>query len=221
MFTGIIQTKGKVASVTPTQAGMRVIIDHGCWDIARQSKHGDSICVNGVCLTVVENNDKTISFDVIGETLSKTTLGTLAIDSPVNLEASLTASTPMGGHFVQGHVDGVGTYTQVQLEGEDCRFRIKPPADLVEYIVPKGSVALDGTSMTIAAVGDNWFEVALIPTTIDMTTLGQAAVGAQVNIETDIISKTVVHWLSQQQQGSKSENVTMDLLRGAGFANSE
>lgn len=214
MFTGIVQVKGKVAVATSTAAGMRFVVDHGGWDAA--IAHGDSICVSGVCLTAVETGGSTVSFDVIGETIDKTTLGQLAVESHVNLEASLTPSTPMGGHFVQGHVDGVGTYTTVDLQGVDCRLRIEPPGELMDYIVPKGSVSLDGVSMTIAAVGDDWFEVALIPTTIELTTLGDARIGGRVNIETDVVSKTIVHWLRRQQQGG-GETVTMDLLRDAGF----
>ena len=153
---------GRVVRVKTISAGMRLLIDFGDW--MYQPRAGESICVSGVCLTYApstggDEGANLLGFDVIYETLDKTTLGTLEPASPVNLESSLTPSTPMGGHFVQGHIDGVGTITNVQ-KGEDWRITVRPPTVLMDYIIPKGSVAIDGVSMTFATVGDDTFELA-------------------------------------------------------------
>jgi riboflavin synthase len=180
---------------------------------------GDSVCISGVCLTVVEASSERMSFDVIGETLNCTTLGSLSPGDPVNVEPSLTASTPISGHFVQGHVEGAATVTAVEQGGDDVRITLQPPADLLACIVPKGSVTVDGVSMTVAAVGQDDFQIALIPTTLQITTLGKAQRGARVNIETDVISRTVVHTLQQMQSvgANGNEQVNVDTLRRAGF----
>jgi len=220
MFTGIVQAKGKVARLDPTDAGVRLVIDLQGWrPHGITINEGDSICISGVCLTVVAHDERTVAFDVIGETLAKTTLGGLAVGSAVNLEPSLTASTPMGGHFVQGHIDGVGVVRDVTVDGDDYRIAIEPPTELMEYIAPKGSIATDGVSMTVAAVTRERFEIALIPTTLNLTTLGDATPGTKVNLETDIVSKTIVHWLRLRGTGgeSRDEGVTRDTLREAGF----
>jgi len=198
MFTGIIRARGRLESVDPSPAGKRMRVDPGGWD--HRPGPGDSICVSGCCLTLAEpvGADGVLAFDAIPETLAKTTLGGLAAGDEVNLEASMTASTPMDGHVVQGHVEGVGEVTGLTTEGE-WRIRITPPADLMPCMVPKGSVTVDGVSLTIAAVDagtpgrEGWFEVALIPTTLELTTLGSLGVGSSVNLETDVLARTVVH----------------------------
>lgn len=198
MFTGIIRARGRLQSVDPSPAGKRLRVDPGGWD--HRPGPGDSICVSGCCLTLAEpvGADGVLAFDAIPETLAKTTLGGLAAGDEVNLEASMTASTPMDGHVVQGHVEGVGEVTGLTTEGE-WRIRITPPADLMPCMVPKGSVTVDGVSLTIAAVDagtpgrEGWFEVALIPTTLELTTLGSLGVGSSVNLETDVLARTVVH----------------------------
>jgi riboflavin synthase len=218
MFTGIVQAKGKVARLDPTDAGVRLVIDRQGWQPAGIAiNEGDSICVSGVCLTVVAHDETTVAFDVIGETLAKTTLGGLDVGSAVNLEPSLTATTPMGGHFVQGHVDGVAAVRDVTVNGDDYRIAIEPPAELMEYIVPKGSVTIDGVSMTVAAVTREHFEIALIPTTLELTTLGDAKAGTKVNLETDIVSKTIVNWMRLRSSAGDDAGVTRDTLREAGF----
>jgi len=201
MFTGIIQTMGKVVSLEPRPYGRRFVVDQQGWSPwgGAEIRHGDSICVTGVCLTITSCDEHTLSFDVITETLSKTSLGELSTGDPVNLEPSVTPSQPMGGHFVQGHVEGVGRVTHVQT-GEDWRIAIEAPEPLRPAIIPKGSIAIDGVSMTVAAVNQTTFEVAVIPTTLELTTLGQAAPGRAINIETDIISRTIVHTLHQMKQ---------------------
>lgn len=204
MFTGIIRAKGRLRSVDTTAAGKRLRVHPGDW--SHRPGPGDSICVSGCCLTLAEpvGTDGLLAFDAIPETLAKTTLGGLEPGDEVNLEASMTAATPMDGHVVQGHVEGVGEVAAIASHGE-WRIRIRPPADLMPCMVPKGSVTVDGVSLTIAAVevGEHgvdgtpgcggWFEVALIPTTLELTTLGALAVGSRVNLETDVLARTVVH----------------------------
>lgn len=224
MFTGIVQAKGTVARIDRNPFGVRLVIDRSNWAPPNdyQPEHGHSICISGVCLTVVEDDATTLSFDVIAETLEKTTLGDLAVGSPVNLEPSVTPNQPLGGHFMQGHVDGVGEITNIYSGEDEWRTTVKPPADLMPYVIPKGSVAIDGISLTLAAVHDDSFEVALIPTTLELTTLGTNKVGDKCNLEADIISKTIVCSLHRQLRGGlpsdDNPGVTMDLLREAGFA---
>lgn len=194
MFSGIIRAKGTVVALEPSDAGRRLVIDPRGWD--HRPGPGDSICVSGCCLTLAEPTgaDGTLAFDVIPESLAKTTLGGLGPGSVVNLEASVTASTPMDGHVVQGHVEGVGEVVRVVTEGQ-WRARIAPPRELMPCLAPKGSVAVEGVSLTIAEIdpGDGWFEIALIPTTLELTTLGALRPGAKVNLETDILARTIVH----------------------------
>lgn len=196
MFTGIVQAIGSAREVRRTPAGVRLVIDPGGWD--HRPGIGESICVNGCCLTLAAPIESAggWAFDVVAETLAKTTLGTIAAGSRVNLERSLRAADFLGGHVVQGHVDGVGVVDQVQTGG-DWRVRVRPPAHLMEFMVPKGSVTIEGVSLTLAGVepGRGRIEVALIPTTLARTTLGDLRVGGGVNIEADVFAKTVVHWV--------------------------
>ena len=220
MFTGIVQTTGRVTRLESNAFGIRLTIDRGDWrpDEGRDPALGDSICVSGACLTVAGIEGTTLAFDVIAETLDKTTLGTLAEGDAVNLEPSVTASQPLGGHFMQGHVDAVGQIEAVTSSDAEWRITIRPPAELMRYIIPKGSGAIDGVSLTLASVGDGVFDVALIPTTLDLTTLGSRKAGDQVNLEADILAKTVVASLERMRGSGDDEPVTMDLLRAAGFA---
>ncbi len=194
MFTGLVQAVGVVLSVMPTPAGVRLLVDFGEW--AHVPSPGDSICVSGCCLTVAAIEGRSVAFDVVPETLAKTGLGSLVLGARVNLEHSVTASTLMGGHFVQGHIDGVGTVEAVDAAG-GWKVRVRPPGGLMPYIAPKGSVCLDGVSLTVAAVSvpDGWFEVALIPTTLAVTTLADLKPGSKMNIEADMFAKQIVHYL--------------------------
>jgi riboflavin synthase len=203
MFTGLVQALGKVASVEPRPAaagaGVRLLIDPLGWSY--RPGLGDSIAVSGCCLTVagLEGPDgrpgSLWAFDAIPETLAKTTLGGLAPGSRVNLEHAATPTTLLGGHVVQGHVDGVAVVESVLTEGE-WRVRIRPPAELMEYMTPKGSVCVEGVSLTLARVEPRqWFEVALIPVTLEKTTLGDLRAGSSVNVEADAFAKTVVNWV--------------------------
>jgi riboflavin synthase len=217
MFTGIVECMGRVERITTTTTGARLLIDPGNWPY--HPEHGASICVSGVCLTHAPSEDGSesanqLAFDVIRETLDRTTLGEWSAGRMVNLEPPLTPSSPMGGHFVQGHVDGVGTITGVGDE-EDWRVIIQPPCALMDAIVPKGSIAVDGVSLTVAAVADDRFEVALIRSTLNRTTLGAAESGMRANLETDIVSKTIVHWLARN--AAEQRPVTRQTLREAGL----
>jgi riboflavin synthase len=185
MFTGLVREVGTVASM---QGGRLVIEAPGT---APGAQLGDSVAIDGVCLTVVARVDSTLSFDAVPETLSRTALGTLDQGSRVNLEPALRAGDALGGHYVQGHVDGVGSVASVEPEGEGRRVRFRAPAELLKYIVEKGSIAVQGTSLTVAAVDDTGFEVALIPHTLEATTLGQLQPDQRVNLEADVLAKYV------------------------------
>ncbi|MCX5660607.1 MAG: riboflavin synthase [Planctomycetota bacterium] len=229
MFTGIVQAKGSVASVRPQPAGVRLAIDPRGWRPAGglALALGDSVCVSGVCLTLASLDAGQLHFDVINETLTKTTLGSLGAGQTVNLEPSLTANTPMGGHFMQGHVDGVGVVSQIKNDPGDWRVTVTPPAELADYVIPKGSIAIDGVSLTLASTAAGTFDVALIPTTLKLTTLGDLRVGSRVNLEADILAKTVVHYLRRVTAGGSGAPgvprspadaaLTLDGLRRAGF----
>jgi riboflavin synthase len=196
---------GTVRACTPTAAGRSHIIAPGGWD--HQPSPGDSIAVNGCCLTVAEctRDHKGAAlwrFDVITQTLNVTTLGSLVAGSRINLEASVTPATLLGGHLVQGHIDAMATVVSVQDDAEDWRIRLQPPPvrmDLMDMIVTRGSIALDGVSLTIAEADDVSFEVALIPETLDRTTLRSWRAGDAVNMEVDQIARTVVTYLRRHR----------------------
>lgn len=190
MFTGIVEELGQVVAHQPGRLTVRGPL------VTSDARLGDSIAVNGVCLTVAEQEGDTFTADVMPETLRRTTLGELRPGDPVNLERAATPTTRLGGHLVQGHVDGVGTVQQRRPgpDWHDLRFTL-PPA-LSRYLVEKGSICVDGVSLTVVAVGDDWFEVSLIPTTLEKTTLGRRQVGDRVNLEVDVVAKHVERLLS-------------------------
>ncbi len=222
MFTGIVQGKGRVAEIREQPLGVRFVVDRQNWNPPGiELSHGDSVCVSGVCLTLVNVSPTTLEFDVIAETLAKTKLGELSPGSEVNLESSLTPQQQMGGHFVQGHVEGMGMVRRVIASNEEWRLTIEAPEALRPCIVPKGSVAVDGVSMTVAAVSPTTFDIALIPTTLKLTTLGDAKVGERINIETDIVSRTIVFHLQRMltaESRGDVPRVTRSLLQRAGLA---
>lgn len=219
MFTGIIQHVGRIGSLTRNAFGAKLVVDATGWQPSSNYcfAPGDSIGVSGVCLTISRISGAALEFDVIAQTLSMTKLGDRQVGDSVNLEHALTPAMPLGGHVVQGHVDGVGRVQAVVLSDRQCRITIQPPAELLDYIVPKGSIAIDGVSLTVAKADSHAFDVALIPTTLKMTTLGLLTVGAKVNLETDILNRTVVHWLKRQSTGVSETKINMNLLREAGF----
>jgi riboflavin synthase len=189
MFTGLVAASGTVASVEPAGDGSRLTIDAGA--LAAELADGDSVAVNGVCLTATTIAGERFTADVVAETLRRCSLGPLREGDAVNLELPLRASDRLGGHVVQGHVDGIGTVAAVESQGLGRRIRIDASADLLRYVVEKGSIAVDGVSLTVAEVDRKGFAVALIPETLDHTTLGAAAPGRTVNLEVDVLAKYV------------------------------
>ena len=186
MFTGIVEERGRVET---TGGGRLVVQAH---TVVRDSDVGASVSVNGVCLTVVERTDASLRFDLSEQTLERTCLGDLRPGDPVNLERPVTLVARLGGHLVQGHVDGVGQVTRVDVDGSGgARVSIRLPGELSRYVVERGSIAIDGVSLTIAAVDDDEITVALIPHTLAVTTLGLAAPGRRLNIEADVIARYV------------------------------
>jgi len=192
MFTGIVQAIGTVQSITATPNGARLVIDPAGW--AHKPASGDSIANNGCCLTLVSDEGGLWAFDAIPETLEKTTLGSWEAGERVNLERSLSVGDGLDGHQVQGHVDGVGKVIGV-TDRDGYRVKIALGKDLMKWMIPKGSAAIDGISLTIADldVDECWIEVALIPETLERTTLGDRMVGDLVNIEADAMVKAIVH----------------------------
>ncbi len=220
MFTGIVQTTAQILGSTPTATGRRLTVERG--GLRGAVQHGDSICVSGVCLTAIEITEDQLGFDVIHETLSKTTIGSLDVGDKVNLEPAVTPNQPLGGHFMQGHVDGLAVVDTIHSDDGEWRITFKPAdgaTGLMGCIIPRGSVAIEGVSLTLARVGEDSFDVALIPATLELTTLGGLQAGDHVNIEADILAKTVVHQLHRMRSGESTDKptVTMDLLREAGF----
>jgi|SRR3990170_1783182 len=186
MFSGIVEERGLVREIGPTRLSV------GCRTVSADSTIGSSVAVNGVCLTVVAAGEDRLSFDLSEETLRRTSFARLAEGHAVNLERPLTLSSRLGGHLVQGHVDGVGEVTGVR-RGQDggAWMSIRAPRELLRYLVEKGSVCVDGVSLTVAALDGESFAVALIPHTLDVTTLGETEVGDPVNLEIDVIAKYV------------------------------
>jgi riboflavin synthase len=189
MFTGIVRERGRVAELTDGEDGIRLRIEAPA--TAPTVGIGDSVAVDGCCLTAVEIDDNTIAFDAVPETLRRTSLARLERGAEVNLEAALRAGDPLGGHIVQGHVDAVGRVRSVEPEGEGQRVWFDAPADLLRYCVEKGSVAVDGVSLTVAELDDDGFAAALVPHTLAETTLGSFAPGREVNLEADVLAKYV------------------------------
>jgi riboflavin synthase len=185
MFTGIVREVGTVAAFD----GSRLVVEAS--ETAEAAAVGDSVAVAGVCLTVVDSRDGQLSFDVVPETLSRTVLGGLEEGGSVNLEPSLRVGDRLGGHVVQGHVDAVGRVRSATPEGDGRRVWIDAPEEVLGYCIEKGSVALDGVSLTVAALDDDGFEVALIPHTLAVTTLGRLGSGDEVNLEADVLGKVV------------------------------
>lgn len=216
MFTGIIEHVGAVRGVRTTGDGARLTVDLG--PLAEGLRGGDSVAVSGACLTAAALRGAEADFDVVTETLERTTLGALRAGARVNLERPLALGDRLHGHLVQGHVDGVATVRRVRTAGE-WLVELDAPQALTQAMVPKGSVALDGVSLTVVDAGATAFSVALIPTTRAATTLGGLAAGDRANVETDLIGKYVRRYLSAGGQPTASAGgLTLDRLREAGFA---
>ncbi|MBS1870482.1 MAG: riboflavin synthase [Actinobacteria bacterium] len=188
MFTGLVQGLGTVEAVEQTDDGVRLAI---ATPLASELAEGDSIAVNGVCLTAVAPAPERFAADVMNETLRRSSLAQASAGAQVNLELPLRAHDRLGGHVVQGHVDGLGTVAEVAPDGFARRIRIAAAPDLLRYVVEKGSIAVDGVSLTVAAVDDESLTVSLIPETLERTSLGAAAPGRTVNLEVDVLAKYV------------------------------
>jgi len=187
VFTGIVRELGRVVSALENGGGVRLRIR--ATETAGGAAPGDSVAVNGCCLTVTGVADGTLEFDAVPETLARTTLGGLDPGAEVNLEPALRAGEPLGGHFVQGHVDDRGRVAALDREGDGARLRLDLPAQLLRYCVEKGSLAIDGVSLTIAALRDDGVEIALVPFTLEHTTLARLRAGDEVNVEVDLLAK--------------------------------
>jgi riboflavin synthase len=197
MFTGLVQDLGSVRAVENEPAGSRLEVETS---LAGELSEGDSVAVNGVCLTAVSVADGAFRADVMAETLRRSSLGPLSAGDPVNLELPLRPEDRLGGHFVQGHVDGTGTVEDVTVEGFANVVRIACGPEILRYVVEKGSIAVDGVSLTVADLDDEGFTVSLIPETLERTTLGGAAPGRVVNLEVDVLAK----YVEKLSQGARS-----------------
>lgn len=212
MFTGLIQRTGVLTKIETSAESGALTLQTGPWSPPLEK--GESIAVNGVCLTVVSASINTVCFDVLMETFHRTSFRTKKIGDPLNLERALRMGDAMGGHYVTGHVDGTGTVRSVSRAGRDWVLEVDCSPELLGGMVPKGSIALDGISLTIADLRNESFTVHIIPHTWENTSLAHAAVGCLVNLETDILGKYVARSL----QSTSTSTVSMDLLNKAGFA---
>jgi len=220
MFTGIIEAKGRVESIVPMGEDMRLRIATGKLDLS-DVQLGDSIAVNGVCLTAVELPGDGFWADVSGETLAHTTFKTLSVGTVVNLEKALTPSTRLGGHLVSGHVDGVGEIVSRTIAGRSEQFKIKAPDNLAKYIAKKGSVCVEGISLTVNEVEGAVFELNIVPHTLEETTLQQLKVGSKVNLEADLIARYLERLVlgehAANSASTTSGNINLEFLAQHGF----
>jgi riboflavin synthase len=186
LFTGLVQDLGEITAVDASGDGVRIAIASGL-----ELTEGDSIAVNGVCLTATAVSDGHFAADVMNETLRRSSLAEAQAGGRVNLELPLRAADRLGGHFVQGHVDGVGGIWDMREDGFALVVTIGAPPEIMRYVIEKGSIAVDGVSLTISGLGEDWFQVSLIPETLERTTLGQAETGTPVNLEVDVLAKYI------------------------------
>jgi riboflavin synthase len=189
MFTGIVRERGTVVSADGDARGIRLVVEAP--ETATHTGLGDSVAIDGCCLTAVEIADGRIAFDAVPETLRRTSLGRIEPGTTVNVEPALRAGEPLGGHYVQGHVDGVGRIRSTEPEGDGRRVWVEAPPEILRYCVEKGSIAVEGVSLTVAEVADDAFAVALVPHTLAVTTLGELETGRPVNLEADVLAKYV------------------------------
>lgn len=215
MFTGLVEEIGIVESITQGSTSARIMIR--AKEMIQDTKLGDSISTNGVCLTVTDLGKKSFCVDVMPETIRNTNLKNLTKGSPVNLERALRLGDRLGGHIVSGHIDGVGTIQDFRREENATWVTIATSKELLKYIIPRGSIAIDGTSLTVAYVNDEIFKVSIIPHTKDATTLLSKKKGAQVNLECDVIGKYVEKLISTKEEEKKKKRINIDFLKENGF----
>jgi riboflavin synthase len=216
MFTGIIQSVGTIAAVERNGGDARVRIETNKLNMADVTV-GDSFAVSGVCLTAVDVSARDFTADVSGETLARTTLGRRRAGDPVNLEKALTLATPLGGHLVSGHVDGVATVENRREAGRSVVFRIKAPETLARYIAIKGSVCVDGVSLTVNTVHGAAFEVNIVPHTLAETTLGKLQAGSEVNLEVDILARYLERLMLGEHAAQSGPDISREFLAAHGF----
>ncbi|MCL6471597.1 MAG: riboflavin synthase [Firmicutes bacterium] len=214
MFTGIIEELGTTKSIR--RAGKDFVIEIEAPSLVPELAIGDSVAVNGVCLTVTAKSDTSFTVDVMPETVAKTDLGELRVGEKVNLERALTLSARLGGHIVAGHVDAVGTIKSKVAEKNALLIKITAPESVTRYLIDRGSIAIDGISLTVMDYGDDYVSVSIIPHTAKVTTLGFKEPGDKVNLESDLIGKYVEKFLSKEKE--KKSGLTMEKLRDFGFA---
>ena len=199
MFTGIVEFVGSVLELSPRGQLTEILLEAGC--VSEGVRLGDSIAVNGVCLTATRIENTRLCFEAVKETLERSSLGDLQLGSRLNLERAMRADARLDGHIVQGHVDGTGRVRSLEREGDDVRLFVECDAEVSQYLVPKGSVAVDGVSLTVVGAHDSGFDVALIPHTLDATTLGEKVPGDRVNLEADVLGKYVKRYLERMAPG--------------------
>ena len=216
MFTGIVQSVGKIIALDISGGDARVRIACGKLNMSDVNT-GDSIAVSGVCLTVIEHSAAAFTADVSAETLSRTTLGRLHAGDAVNLEKALTLSSPLGGHLVSGHVDGVGVVLHRREAARSVQFRIKVPEALAKYIVEKGSVCVDGVSLTVNAVHGAEFEINIVPHTLVETTLGVIKNNSEVNLEVDVLARYLERLMLGERAAQSGSEITREFLAQHGF----
>lgn len=217
MFTGIIEEVGILEEFS-TGNGFGVM-QIKCNEVLKETRIGDSIATNGVCLTVKEKSDNYFKAEVMGETLAKSNLGNLKVGDRLNLERALRLSDRLGGHIVSGHIDGVGTIVSIQEESNGTWFTISAPEEVLRYIIYKGSIGIDGISLTVAYVDEEVFKVSVIPHTLDNTILPYKKVNSKVNLECDLVGKYVEKLFGRKDEKEETEksNITMEFLRNNGF----
>lgn len=218
MFTGIIEEVGVLEELS-TGNGFGVM-EIKCNKVLEDTKIGDSIATNGVCLTVKEKGSRSFKAEVMGETLAKSNLGSLKIGDKLNLERALKLSDRLGGHIVSGHIDGVGTIVSIKEESNGTWFTISAPKDVLKYIIYKGSIGIDGISLTVAHVNNEEFKVSVIPHTLDNTILIDKQINSKVNLECDLIGKYIEKFINiknENQEIKETSNITMEFLMTNGF----
>jgi riboflavin synthase len=216
MFTGIISAIGNITAIEHKGGDCRFTINTGKLSLS-DTQLGDSIAVNGVCLTAVELVKQHFCADVSNETLSRSTLKTAAVGTPVNLELALTPTTRMGGHIVSGHVDGIGELVELKPDARSWRLTFKAPDDLAKYIAEKGSITINGISLTVNTVKGTLFSVNIVPHTLKETTLAEIKVGHLVNLEVDLLARYLERLLLGDRAAKPESHITEELLRNSGF----
>ncbi|EOX4944105.1 riboflavin synthase [Vibrio alginolyticus] len=217
MFTGIVEAVGKLAAITPKGEDITVTVETGTLDMS-DVKLGDSIATNGVCLTVVDFGSHYYSADLSLETLKKTGFADYQVGDKVNLEKAMLPTTRLGGHIVSGHVDGVGEIVERNSVGRAIEFWVAMPVEISKYVAEKGSITVDGISLTVNDLRKNAFKLTIVPHTSEETTIDQFQVGSKVNLEVDVLARYMERLLQGQQEDKAESRITMDFLQQNGFA---